>query len=154
MSGFLNLVCPHCDVVSRLSEEQADIGVRCDHCGAEMFPGRSVALDNPVRFQKHIVCNDVPVLAAFWAPWCGPCRVTVPEFEKAAQRLEPACRLVKVNTDIVSVLGQRYAVQAIPTLILFRRGREVARWSGSIQAAGITRFAMENLEAEVDPVFA
>jgi thioredoxin 2 len=148
MSGFLNLVCPSCDTVNRTPEAQAAAGVRCDHCGAEMFVGRSVALDSPVRFQKHIISSDVPVLVAFWAPWCGPCRVTVPEFEKAARRLEPGFRLVKVNTDIVSVLGERYAVQAIPTLILFSRGRELARWNGSIQAAAIARFAAEHLEVE------
>jgi thioredoxin 2 len=68
-----------------------------------------------------------------------------PAFEEAAARLEPRMRLAKTNTEAVPELGARYGVQAIPTMILFHRGRELARQSGAMQAAGIVRFAEANL---------
>lgn len=150
VSGFLNLVCPTCDAVRRMLATQADLGARCDKCGGELFLGQAIALDDVTRLQKHVVSNDVPVLVEFWAPWCGPCRVTAPEFEKAARRLEPRFRLARVDTDAVPEAAERYHVQAIPSLVLFGRGREMARWNGSIKAEGIVRFAKEHLDAEVE----
>jgi thioredoxin 2 len=147
MSALVNLVCPHCDAVSRVRRVD---GARCDRCESPIFAGRSVSLDDPIRLQKHIVSNDVPVLVTFRAPWCGPCRVTAPEFEKAARRLEPDIGLAKVNTDEAPGLGERYGVQAIPTMILFSRGREIARFSGSIQPADIIRFALRHVDAEAE----
>ena len=85
------------------------------------------------------------MLVDFWAPWCGPCLMMAPEFEKAAERLEPRVRLAKVDTEAAQGLGARYGVQAIPTMILFRDGREVARQSGAMQAAGIARFVEAHL---------
>lgn len=149
MEGFVNLVCPSCDGVSRLRREQvgAGGGAVCLSCGAPLFAGRTVDLDDPARFQKHIVSNDLPVLVAFWAPWCGACRVMAPEFEKAAGRLEPAVRLGSVDTAKAEALGERYQVHVIPTMILFRHGREVARQSGAVPSAGIAEFAAAHLVA-------
>ena len=117
----------------------------CGRCRARLFPGQPIALDDPARFQRHIERSGVPVLVDFWAPWCGPCRAMAPEFEAAARILEPRVRLAKVNTEAVQGLGSRYGIQAIPTMVLFRNGREAARQSGAMGAAGIARFAEAHL---------
>jgi thioredoxin 2 len=146
LSGYLSLVCPDCDAVNRLPQRTAK-DARCDQCGAPIFPGRSIALSDPIRIQKHVVSNDIPTLVLFGAPWCGPCRLTMPEMDEAAPVVEPDCRLVTVDTDQVPELRVRYAISAIPTLILFSHGQELARRAGSIKAAAIARFVSEHSAA-------
>ena len=84
--------------------------------------------------------TDIPVVVDFWAPWCGPCRMMAPQFEQAAQTLEPKVRLAKVDTEACPSLGARFAVRSIPTLILFKAGVEVARQSGAMSAGDLTRW--------------
>jgi thioredoxin 2 len=104
-------------------------------------------MDNLARLQRHITVNDLPVLAMFGAPWCGPCRVMTLELEKVAPRLEPSIRLVTVNIDVGDGFAERYGVRAIPTMILFCEGIELARSDGAIHAAGILRFLQKHLSA-------
>jgi len=73
----------------------------------------------------------------FWAPWCGPCRMMAPEYERAAAMLEPNARFAKVNTEEAQSLAQRFNIRSIPTMALFRGGREIARQSGAMGAAQI-----------------
>ena len=147
MAGSLTVVCPRCDALNRVPElrfSEAGKAI-CGKCKAKLFAGHPVALDDEERFLKHIEKSDVPVLVDFWAEWCGPCRMMAPEFENAAARLEPRVRLAKVDTEAVRGVGAHYAIRAIPTMILFHHGRELARQSGAMQAAGIARFAEANL---------
>ena len=78
-----------------------------------------------------------PVLVDFWAPWCGPCRAMAPAFEVVARRIEPRARLVKVNTEDNQGLAQRYGIRSIPTLMVFKAGKEVARTSGALDARSL-----------------
>lgn len=136
----MHIVCPHCHAVNRLPVERLAEVPDCGRCHRALFTGHPVPL-TAADFDRHASRNDVPLLVDFWAPWCGPCRMMAPAFEQAAAQLEPHFRLAKVNTDEEQALGARYGIRSIPTLALFRGGREVARQAGAMGAADIVRWA-------------
>ena len=136
----LHIVCPHCDAVNRLPPARLREQPTCGKCQKDLFTGRPVDLAS-ARFLKHIERTDIPVLVDFWAPWCGPCRTMAPWYAQAARVLEPDFRVVKVDTEASQDLGARFNIRSIPTLALFRGGREVARQPGAMDANSIIAWA-------------
>ena len=82
----------------------------------------------------------MPVLVDFWAPWCGPCKMVGPELAKVAATSNGQFLIAKVNTEVLPDVAQRFGIRAIPTLVLIRDGRELARKSGALPAAAIQQF--------------
>lgn len=95
-------------------------------------------------FEAQVTAPGI-TLVDFWAPWCGPCRLMAPQFEAAAAQLEPQVRLAKVDTEAQPALGGRFGIRSIPTLVLFKQGRELARQAGAMGAADIVRWTRQHL---------
>jgi thioredoxin 2 len=132
--GYVQIVCPHDGSLNRLPAARVGDAPRCGKCHHDLFSGRPLELAG-ADFDRHLGKSDLPLLVDFWAPWCGPCRMMAPAFEKAAALLEPALRLGKLNTEEEPEIAARYGIRSIPTLILFAGGREIARQSGALTSA-------------------
>ena len=146
MTDAVIVACPACNTLNRAPRDKLAAGAtgKCGNCGAPLFGGHPVAL-NAQSFDTHASKSDIPLLVDFWAPWCGPCKAMAPQFEKAAGTLEPQVRLAKVNTDDEQELAGRFRIQGIPTMILFQHGKEIARQSGALNAAGIESWVQQAL---------
>lgn len=143
MTATLQVVCPHCNAVNRLPAARLGEGGQCGKCHQALFTAKPVELTS-ASFDAHMSRSDLPLVVDFWAPWCGPCRVMAPVFAQAAATLEPQVRLAKVNTEEQPALANRFAIRSIPTLALFKGGREVARQSGALDLARLTQWVRSN----------
>jgi thioredoxin 2 len=121
-------------------------GARCGGCGAPLSqPGEPIEVPTAESFDALVRDAALPVVVDFWAPWCGPCRMVAPELQRVAAANAGRYLVVKVNTDAVPELGERFRIRSIPTMAVFEGGREVARTSGARPAADIETFVRQSV---------
>lgn len=132
----LKLTCLECGQTNRVAQDRLDAGPKCGTCGARLMSEKPREVDL-AGLQKAAKSDDLPLVVDFWAPWCGPCRMMAPEFEKAASQLKGRARLVKLNTEEHPQAGAKYNIRGIPTMVMFGGGREKKRQSGAMPMAGI-----------------
>jgi thioredoxin 2 len=137
-----NISCPGCFTTNRIPTQRLCDKPKCGKCKQSLFQGQPIELDSD-NVDSVIGNTDIPVLIDCWAPWCGPCQGFAPIFTQAARELEPRLRFAKLNTEDEQQLAGLWSIRSIPTLILFRDGREVARSSGAMPLPHLKKWLLE-----------
>ena len=129
--SVIQINCPNCLITNRLTQERLSDKPVCGRCKNLIFSGQPLDLS-----EKNITAtlekNDIPVLVDCWAAWCGPCQNFAPVFKQAAALFEPKLRFAKLDTEALPSVSQKWLVRSIPTMILFKNGREIQRTSGAL----------------------
>jgi thioredoxin 2 len=132
------VACNACSAQNRLPAARLEDRAKCAACKTPLLPAdRPIAIASVADFEELVRHGPLPVLVDFWATWCGPCHAVAPELAKLAG--ERAGRLVvaKVDTEALPEVAGRFGIRSIPTMILFRDGREAKRISGAMPASAI-----------------
>lgn len=140
----IHVVCPNCQTVNAVLTDRIRQHPICAKCATPLLPAKPVDLTDQT-FDRFVSRSTLPVLVDFWAPWCGPCKMMGPAFVQAAAALQGQAVLAKMDTEAQRAVPSRFAIQSVPSLVLFRQGREVARMSGAMPAGQIQNWVRQYL---------
>lgn len=127
----LQIVCPACSAINRVPGNRMGDRPICGKCRKALLAGQPINATDQ-NFSRFVDKSDLPVVVDFWATWCGPCQQFAPVFSQVAGEMATRAVFVKLDTQANQQTAARYQIRSIPTLMVFHRGREIARLSGAL----------------------
>ena len=140
----MKIVCPHCLTVNNVPKKESYKKANCGSCKNSLLQNKIISGDAS-NIDKIINNSDIPVIIDFWAPWCGPCKMFAPVFGAVAMDFPLKALFVKINTETEQFLGSRFKIRSIPTLAVFKGGKEVHRMSGALREDDFKNFVRKFL---------
>ena len=138
----MRVICPNCKSVNNIPQKESYKKANCGKCKNSLLETKPVEL-NEANIDEVLVNSDIPVVVDFWAPWCGPCKMMGPNFEKSAAKFPLKALYTKVNTENEQNLGARFGIRSIPTILVFKNGKEVHRVSGALDEVSLNNLTTQ-----------
>ena len=145
MSDFIHIVCPYCNGTNRIPAGRVPDQANCGRCKKSILDTKPIELSSE-NIQQHLEKNDIPVIIDFWAPWCGPGKIMGHNFEQASHSFRGKVRFAKINTQEHESLGAHFNIRSIPTLVLFKKGKEIDRVSGALDVGQLTDWLKQKVK--------
>lgn len=137
-------MCPSCGGLNRIATDKLNSSPNCGKCKKPVFTGNPVEMTG-AQLLRAMEKTDQTLIVDFWASWCGPCKMFAPTYAQAAAQLEPEAKLIKINTEVEQQVAAQFNIRSIPTLAIFKNGKEVARKAGAMDLTNFVNWVKGNL---------
>ncbi len=137
-------MCTDCGGLNNIPADKINNNPKCGKCKNPLYKGDPISMTGS-QLTRAIEKTDELLVVDFWATWCGPCKSFAPTFKQAASQLEPKARFIKVETEAEQAISAKYSIRSIPTLLMFKNGKEIDRVSGALGAPDFTNWVNQHL---------
>lgn len=136
-------MCTSCGGLNNIPLDKPNNNPNCGKCKNPLYKGEPISM-NGTQLTRAIEKTDELLVVDFWATWCGPCQQFAPTFKQAANQLEPKARFIKIETEAEQAISAKYSIRSIPTLVMFKNGKEIDRVSGALSAPDFTNWVSQH----------
>jgi thioredoxin 2 len=136
-------MCTGCGGLNNIPANKLSDNPNCGKCKKPLYQGEPISMTG-TQLTRAIDKTEELLVVDFWATWCGPCQQFAPTFKQAASQLEPKARFIKIETEAEQVISAKYNIRSIPTLVMFKNGKEIDRVSGALSASDFTNWVNQH----------
>jgi thioredoxin 2 len=138
------VMCPSCSGLNNVPEAKLTDNPKCGKCKNPIYTAQPINMTG-VQLTRAIEKTDELLVVDFWATWCGPCQQFAPTFKQVAAQLEPKARFIKIETEAEQAISAKYSIRSIPTLAIFKNGKEIDRVSGALSTPDFSNWVNQYL---------